>query len=114
MEDSLWWKTTFDGRWPLMEDTYEGRQSSIENTPSWKMTHNGRQPLMMKMTFYREQPSMEDHLQWKTMFDGRWLLMEEDLHCKITFGGEGENWVPKMEFNTKYQVLFLVWSDQSL
>ena len=32
------------------------------------------------------RPLMEDHLWWKTAFDGRWPLMEDDrLFCKMTF-----------------------------
>ena len=45
MEDNLRWKTTFDGRRPLMEDGLQ-----------WKTTFDGR------------RPSMEDDLRWKTTF----------------------------------------------
>ena len=46
------WKTTFDGRHPLMEDTLW-----------WKTSFDGRQTLM------------ENYLWWKTTFDGG------SLHC---------------------------------
>ena len=59
MEDDLQWKTTFDGRQPLMEDDLQ-----------WKTTFNGR------------QPSMEDELRWKTTIHGRQPLMEDDLENK--------------------------------
>ena len=40
MEDSLWRKTTFDGRQPFMEEDFYGRQPLMEDT------FDGRQPLM--------------------------------------------------------------------
>ena len=56
--DSNWWKTTFDGRQPLMEDDFW-----------WKKTFDGRRTLM------------EDNLRWKTtniqQFDGRHPLMKD-------------------------------------
>ena len=61
--DSNWWKTTFDGRQPLMEDN-----------------------LWWKMTFDERRPLMEDELWWKTTFDGRQpiynSLMEDTLWWK--------------------------------
>ena len=56
MENGLWWKMTFDGRQPLMQDDLW-----------WKMTFNGRQPLL------------EDNLQWKPICDGRRHLIEDNL-----------------------------------
>ena len=42
MEDNLWWKTSFDGRLPLMNDN-----------------------LRWKMTFDKRWPSMENNLWWR-------------------------------------------------
>ena len=55
-EDGLWWKMTFIGRQPLVEDE-----------PRWKATFGGR------------QTSLEDNLQWKTTFDGRRPLVVTPL-----------------------------------
>ena len=39
MEESFWWKTTFNGRWPLMENNFHGRRPLMDvlwwKTP-WK------------------------------------------------------------------------------
>ena len=66
MEDTIWWKTIFLGRWPLMEDDLW-----------WKKTFDGREPLM------------EDNLWWKTTFmeDIRWLSIQDILWLKTTFHG---------------------------
>ena len=64
VEDSLWWKITSDGRWPLMEDDLW-----------WNTTFDGRQSLK------------EDDLWWKTIFDERLPLMEDILWWRITFNG---------------------------
>ena len=48
--DSLQWKTTFSGRWPLVEydlwwkTTFSGRRPSVEDDLWWKMTLGVRQP----------------------------------------------------------------------
>ena len=70
MEDNLYWKTTFDGRQPL-----------IGNTFWWKTP------------FYKRWPLMEEDLWWKTAFDGgqlfffdkRWLSIENKLPLKTNF-----------------------------
>ena len=62
MDEDLQWKTTFDGRPPLMKDNLR-----------WKMTFDGR------------RPSMEDNLRWKTTFDGKRPSMEDDIRWKTTF-----------------------------
>ena len=62
MEDDFWWKTTFDGRQPLMEEDHW-----------WKMTFDKRQPLM------------EGALLCETTFDGRWPLMEDILWCHFLY-----------------------------
>ena len=62
MEDTLWWKTTVDGRWPLVEDDF------------W-----------WKTTFYERRPLMENNLLWKTTFDGRQPLAEDTLWWRTTF-----------------------------
>ena len=83
MEDGLWWKMTFDGRWPsickmtFMDDDLWWRvpskwwscsiflrsssflrlsqcltsHSSLEDDPLWKTTFDGRPPLMVHLTF---------------------------------------------------------------
>ena len=33
MEDTLWWKTTFDGRWPSMEDDLQRQMNFNERWP---------------------------------------------------------------------------------
>ena len=43
-EDNLWWKTTFGGRRPLVEDTFGGRWPSVEDNLWWKTTHGGKRP----------------------------------------------------------------------
>ena len=47
----------------------------MEDNLRWKMTFNGRQPLI------------EDNLQWETNFDEEDLLMEDDLQLRTTFIG---------------------------
>ena len=79
MEDNIRWKTTLDGRQPLMEDELDGRQPFTEEMLWWKTTIDERQPLMeddlwCKMTFNEIWPLMEDNLQWKMTFDGRHLI----------------------------------------
>ena len=59
MEDTLWWKTNFDGRQFLMESDLW-----------WKTTFDGRWPLL------------EDNLWWKISFDQGWHLMEDNLWWK--------------------------------
>ena len=59
-EDNLRWKMTFDGRRPLMEDDLLR-----------KTTIDGRRPLAeedlwQKTTFDGRRPFIEDDLQWKT------------------------------------------------
>ena len=72
-------KTTFDGRWPLIEDdlwqktTFVGRWLLLEDDLLWKTTFDGRQTLT------------EDDPWRKTPFDGRGPLTEEDLWRKTTF-----------------------------
>ena len=81
VEDNLQWKTTFGGRWPLMEDTFGGRQTSVEDDLWGKTTFGGRQPLLKddlrwKTTFSERRPVVEDDLQWKTTFSGRRPLLD--------------------------------------
>ena len=56
LEDNLWRKTTFDGRWPFTEDN-----------------------LWQKTTFDRRWPLTEDDLWRKMTFDRRQPLTEDDL-----------------------------------
>ena len=46
MEDNYWWKMTYDGRCPLLEDVLDGGWPLMEYDHRWKITFNGRQPLM--------------------------------------------------------------------
>ena len=47
-----------DGKRPLEEETFVGRQISVEDNLRWKTTFGGR------------QPSVADDLRWKTTFGG--------------------------------------------
>ena len=73
MEDTLWWKRTFDGRRHLMVDdfwwkaTFDGRQPLTETDLWWKATFDGRQPLM------------EDDMWWNITLHWRQTLMKDDL-----------------------------------
>ena len=62
MENNFQWKTTYDGRRPLMEDD-----------PQWKMILN------LKTTFNQRQPSRKDDLLWKATFERIRPLMENIL-----------------------------------
>ena len=75
---NLWWKTTLDGRQPLMED------------PLWqKTTFDRRGPLMRKMIYDGRQPLKEDNLGQKTRYDGRLPLTEDNLWQKTIFDRRG-------------------------
>ena len=74
-KSDLWWKTTFGGRQPLVDDDCRwktivgGRRPLVEDDLWWKTTLSGRQlsvedDLWWMMTFGGRQPSVEDHLQW--------------------------------------------------
>ena len=65
---------TIDGRQSVIELAFGGRLALMD-TLLWKMTFNGRQPLI------------GDNLRWKMSFDGRRPLMEDNLRCKTTFDG---------------------------
>ena len=83
MEDTLWWKTTFDGRQPSTKDKLR-----------WRTAFGGIRPLAdddlwRKTPFGERQPLVEDYLWWKTTFGGRQPLMEDDHRWKTTFGGRG-------------------------
>ena len=75
MDDDLWWRTTFDGRQPLIEDnlwwrmTFGEKRSLIEDVLLWKTTYD------------------VGHLWWKMSFDGRWPLIENNLWWKSTIYG---------------------------
>ena len=80
MEGTLWWKMTFYGTWPLMEDnlrwktTFDGRRPSIEKALFW-----------WKMTFDGRRPSMEDDLQWKTTVSGRRPKLERFRNSTLPY-----------------------------
>ena len=85
MEDDFQWKTTFDGRQPLMEadlrfkTVFDGGRPSTEADLQWKTPFNGRRPPMDR------QPSMEDYLCLKTTFDGGQPFMRDNLQWKMIF-----------------------------
>ena len=64
MTDNLWWKMTFYGRQPLMEDTFD------EEDLWWKTNFDARRPLM------------EDYLWWETIFDGRRPFLKDEGDIK--------------------------------
>ena len=84
MEDNLWWKTTFDGRWPLMEDN-----------PLWKMIFNGRWPLMEDKLWWNTLPLIEQHQQqhllWPDIYASSWKAETNLLILSP----------PKQEFDTE-------------
>ena len=71
MEDDLWWKMTFDGRQPLMDGILWWKTNIVTGNIWWKTTFDGRQHLM------------EDRIWWKTTFEGRQHLI--DIWWKTTF-----------------------------
>ena len=82
MEDYLWWKTTFGGRWSLVENELWGRMTFGGRWPS------GEDNLQWKTTFGWRRPLVEDDLWWKTSFGGRRSLVEDDLRWKMIFVGK--------------------------
>ena len=81
MGDNLLWRATLDGRWPSMEDdlrwktTFDGRQPSMEESLRWKTTYDGG------------RTSKADDRWWKTICDGRCPSMEDDQWWRTTFIG---------------------------
>ena len=63
-----------DVRQPLMEQTFDGRQTLMKNSLWWETTFDGRQPLM------------EDNLWWKMTFNGGQPLIE--------YGYYGQKYAP--------------------
>ena len=116
MEDTLWWKTTFDGTKPLMDDnlwsktTFDGGQPLTEYDIWWKTTIDGRQPLT-EDTFDGRWPLMEDCLWQKTTFDGKRSRREswhqqwrqDKKFCKAWYTTAEGPWPkgPKRSFNRK-------------
>ena len=96
IEEVLWLKTEFDGRW-----IFDGRWTLMEYDLSWKTTFDGERKLMnyalwRKTTFtfdLRRQlvsrwPFQKNKLPWKTTFHGRGPSVTEDLlmekyHCQL-------------------------------
>ena len=70
----IWLSKIIPGREFSIETYLDERQPLMEDR-GWKTTFNGRQTLM------------EDDLRWKMTFTGRRLLMEDDLRWKTTFNG---------------------------
>ena len=71
-----WWKKSFKGRGPLLEDE-----------------------LWWKMTFYGKWPLMEDNLLWKTTFYGSW-------HCNVHFAFRTLPLILKIPFSTQINFRF--------
>ena len=67
IEDNLWWKTTFNGRLPLMKDTFDwwGPQI-IENL--WE-------DVLQRMTTFHK-----NDFQWEMNFDGEQPLIKDYHH----------------------------------
>ena len=69
MEDTLWWKTIFDGRQPLMEDnlwlktTFDGIWHLIDEEIWWKTTFDKEDALLWTTTFNWRCPLMEGNLK---------------------------------------------------
>ena len=55
VEDNLWWKITFGGRRPSVE------QTMVEDDLQWNN-------LWWNKTFGRRRPSVEDDFRWKNPF----------------------------------------------
>ena len=72
MEDKLWWRITFDERYPLMEDN-----------------------LWLNTTFDGGRPLMEDDLRWKITFYARQSLMTDDILMEDLL------WRPLIEYLNK-------------
>ena len=83
MEDDICWRTTFDGRWRLLQDdlwwmmTFEGPNSTINSTItqhnlSWVRHENDT----VKAAYWQDCPQtlMEHTLWWKMTFDVRQAL----------------------------------------
>ena len=94
MQNAPHWKTTFDERWPLMEENIQ-----------WNSTFDGR------------CPSMEGNLQWKmTLIDGKQSLIEDDLLfktpfkvlqalVKMTFNGRLHQWRTVFDQTTETRII---------
>ena len=92
MVDDLWWKTTFDGTQPLMNDDF-----------CWKMT--------FKTIFDWRGFSMVGYLQCKTIFGGKnrtgeleASLLEFDTKDPVLFGYKNAKW-----FNSNFLISEEVW-----
>ena len=72
MEDDLWWKTTSDGRQPLMEDDL--KKLKVQNLSNHLLDHIQNLSLVDQTIFYKS-------LKW------RWAPMEENLICKDDLNG---------------------------
>ena len=79
LEEQYWWKMTIDGRQPLIEDSHLWTRNFDER---WKMEDE----IWWKTTFYGRWLLMEDGL-WRRSCKGKWILMEDDLWWKTTFDG---------------------------
>ena len=80
MEDNLWWNMTFDGRWPLSEDGLYGWRTNfgVQND-GFGPSFWGRLRLWGCLNVWCRIHSCGRWPPWKTTFDGRQPLMEDDL-----------------------------------
>ena len=115
MKFSLWRKTTFDGRWPLIEDNllwktiFVGRGLLMEDDMLWKTSFGGKQPFLEDLfwwntTFNGIQPSKKDIPKWRTIFDGRQPSMQDNLWRTKMLSLR----LLKLQFDTEDQVLFVI------
>ena len=75
-QDDCWWKTTFDGRRPLVEDKIL-LKTNLEGGRHF--TFDGGGPLMEDSKEDALLPLFEEDLWWKMTFDIIHPLIEENL-----------------------------------
>ena len=75
---------------------------SNETQLNWIKRPSVEDNLQWKMTFVGRWPSVEDNFWWKTTFGGGWPLMEDTLQWKTTFNGRQ----PLVEDNFQWKTTF--------
>ena len=73
MEGNSQWKTTIDGRQPLVEDNFWLKESKI-----WYVDCSHKYKMNKGVMVGGRRPSVEDNLRWKTTFGKSHLLVEDD------------------------------------
>ena len=73
MGDDLRLMASFNGRCPLIEDDLKFEDGLLSMT-----TFDGRQLLMVRWPFWRRW-TVENNCSWKTTYDERQLVLEDDL-----------------------------------